>query len=257
MRNPVLILQNFLGTEGLFLRDSAVLAGRVLNALPVVIRWPIRSVLIKQLYFTGIQSVGPISVMGFLAGLIMVMEVSNLVGRNELLTLQVLIWVVVRELGPLLTAIVIVGRSSSAIASELAAMQVNGEIKSLRRMGLSPVEYLVVPRMLAMTITSSVLTFYFQVVAISTGMVVTAWNIDVSLTGEAGHFFEMLSYLEIFAALLKSVCFGMLVSVVSCHYGLTVNRGAMTEIPIAASHAVMRSLLAVFACDGLITVLLF
>lgn len=50
-----------------------------------------------------------------------------LVGRNELLTLQVLIWTVVRELGPLLTAIVIVGRSSSAIASELAAMQVNGE----------------------------------------------------------------------------------------------------------------------------------
>jgi len=135
-------------------------------------------------------------------------------------------------------------------------MQVNGEIKSLRRMGISPVAYLVVPRMLAMTITSSVLTFYFQVVAIGTGMVVTAWNIDVSLIGEVGHFFEMLSYLEIFAALLKSICFGMLVSVVSCYYGLTVKR-AMTEIPVAASRAVMRSLLAVFACDGLITVLLF
>jgi phospholipid/cholesterol/gamma-HCH transport system permease protein len=194
--------------------------------------------------------------MGFLAGLIMVMQVSNLVGRNELLTLQVLIWTVVRELGPLLTAIVIVGRSSSAIASELAAMQVNGEIKSLRRMGISPVTYLVVPRMLAMTITSSVLTFYFQVVAIGTGMVVTAWNIDVSLMGEVGHFFEMLSFLEIFVALFKSICFGMLVSVVSCYYGLTVNR-AVTGIPVAASRAVMRSLLVVFACDGLITVLFF
>ena len=256
MRNSVLRLQNFLGMEGLFVRDGAALVGRVLNALPVVIKWPVRKAMLKQFYFTGIQSVGPVSVMGFLAGLIMVMQVSNLVGRNELLTLQVLIWTMVRELGPLLTAIVMVGRSSSAIASELAAMQVNGEIKSLRRMGISPVAYLVVPRMLAMTITSSVLTFYFQVVAIGTGMVVTAWNIDVSLIGEVGHFFEMLSYLEIFAALLKSICFGMLVSVVSCYYGLTVKR-AMTEIPVAASHAVMRSLLAVFACDGLITVLLF
>lgn len=242
--------------QGLFLRDSAILLGQVAHELPAAIRWPVRKTLFKQLYFTGIQSVGAISSMAFLAGLIMVTQVSNLVGRNELLTLQTLIWTVVRELGPLLTAIVIVGRSSSAIASELAAMQVNGEIDSLRRMGISPVAYLVVPRMLAMTITSSVLNFYFQVVAIGTGMIVTAWNIDVSLIGEVGHFFEMLSYLEIFAALLKSVCFGMLVSVVPCYYGLAVKH-AMTAIPVAASNAVMRSLLAVFACDGLITALLF
>jgi phospholipid/cholesterol/gamma-HCH transport system permease protein len=242
--------------QGLFVRDSAVLVWRVLYSLPVVIKWPVRSALLKQLYFTGIQSVGPITVMGFLAGLIIVMQVSNLVGRNEMLTLQVLIWTVVRELGPLLTAIVIVGRSSSAIASELAAMQVNGEIKSLRRMGISPVAYLVVSRMLAMTITSLALTFYFQVVAIGTGMIVTAWHIDVSLFGEVGHFFEMISYLEIFSASLKSICFGMLMSVVPCYYGLTV-KPAITEIPVAASRAVMRSLMAVFACDGLITVMLF
>jgi len=249
-------LQNWFGMQGLFVRDSMVLAGNVLHALPAVFKWPVRRALLKQLYFTGIESVGPVTVMAFLAGLIVVMQVSNLVGRNELLTLQALIWTVVRELGPLLTAVIIVGRSSSAIASELAAMQVNGEINCLRRMGISPVAYLVVSRMLAMTITSLVLTFYFQVVAIGTGMVVTAWHIDVSLFGEVGHFFGMISYLEIFAALLKSICFGVLVSVVPCYYGLTVKR-AMTEIPVAASRAVMRSLLAVFACDGLITVLLF
>lgn len=256
MTNPLVRLQNYFATQGLFVRDSVVLAWQVLYTLPVIVKWPVRKALLKQIYFTGIQSVGPIGSMGFLAGMIMVMQVSNLVGRNELLTLQVLVWTVVRELGPLLTAIVIVGRSSSAIASELASMQVNGEIKSLRRMGISPVPYLVVPRMVAMTITSLVLTFYFQVVAIGTGMVVTAWNIDVSLVGEVSHFFEILSYQEIFAALLKSLCFGMLVSVVSCYYGLTVTR-AMTEIPVAASRAVMRSLIAVFACDGLITVLVF
>jgi phospholipid/cholesterol/gamma-HCH transport system permease protein len=217
-----------------------VLAGDVLHALPAVFKWPVRRALLKQLYFTGIESVGPVTVMAFLAGLIVVMQVSDLVGRNELLTLQALIWTVVRELGPLLTAVIIIGRSSSAIASELAAMQVNGEINCLRRMGIPPVAYLVVSRMLAMTITSLVLTFYFQVVAIGTGMVVTAWHIDVSLFGEVGHFFGMISYLEIFAALLKSICFGMLVSVVSCYYGLTVKR-AMTEIPVAASRAVMRS----------------
>jgi phospholipid/cholesterol/gamma-HCH transport system permease protein len=256
MKNPFLHLQNSIGTQGLFVRDSIVLVAQVFYALPGIVKWPVRKALFKQLYFSGIQSVGPIGVMGFLAGMIMVMQVSNLVGRNELLTLQVLIWTVVRELGPLLTAIVIVGRSSSAIASELATMQVNGEIASLRRMGIPPISYLIVPRMVGMTIASTVLTFYFQIVAIGTGMVVTAWNIDVSLMGEISDFFEMLSFREIFAAILKSICFGMLVSVVSCYYGLKVKR-AMTEIPVAASQAVIRSLLAVFACDGLMTVLLF
>lgn len=256
MKLPFAQLQNLLGTQGLIVRNSVGVAAEVFYALPGITKWPVRRALLKQLYFTGIESVGAITVMGILAGLIMVMQVSNLVGRNELLTLQVLIWTVVRELGPLLTAIVIVGRSSSAIASELAAMQVNGEIKSLRRMGISPVSYLVVSRMLAMTVTSTVLTFYFQVVAIGTGMIVTAWHIDVSLWGEIGHFFEMISYLEIFAALLKSICFGILVSVVPCYYGLAVKRD-MTQIPVAASRAVIRSLMAVFACDGLITVLLF
>ena len=256
MNNPALRLQNWLGMQGLALRNSLAMASGVLHAMPEVARWPVRRALLKQLYFTGIESVGPVTVMAFLAGLIVVMQVSNLVGRNELLTLQALIWTMVRELGPLLTAIVIVGRSSSAIASELAAMQVNGEIRSLQRMGISPVGYLVVSRMLAMTLTSAVLTFYFQVIAIGTGMVVTAWHIDVSLFGEVGHFFEMVSYVEIFAALLKSLCFGMLVSAVPCYHGLTVKRG-MAGIPVAASRAVMRSLMAVFACDGLITVLLF
>jgi phospholipid/cholesterol/gamma-HCH transport system permease protein len=256
MKNPLLRLQNSFGIQGLFVRDSVMLLGRVFYSLPVIVKWPVRKTLLKQLYFTGIQSVGAISVMGFIAGMIMVIEVSNLVGRNELLTLQVLIWTVVRELGPLLTAIVIIGRSSSAIASELAAMQVNVEIKNLQRMGISPIPYLVVPRMVAMIITSTVLTFYFQIVAIGTGMVVTAWNIDVSLLGEVDAFFDMLSFREIFAAILKSICFGILVSVVSCYYGLKVKR-AMTEIPVAASQAVIRSLLAVFACDGILTVLLF
>lgn len=256
MKNPVLEFINMLGIKGFSVRNVLALVVQVFHALPEVARWPVRRALLKQLYFTGIQSVGPIMIMGFLTGLIMVMQVSNLIGRNELLTLQVLIWTVVRELGPLLTAIVIVGRSSSAIASELAAMQVNGEIKSLRRIGVSPVAYLVVSRLMAMTITSTALTFYFQVVAIGTGMIVTAWNIDVSLSGEVGHFFEMISSVEMFGALLKGACFGILVSLVPCYFGLSV-KSDMTQIPVAASRAVMGSLMAVFVCDGLVTVILF
>jgi len=127
-----------------------------------LLRWPVRQVMLKQLYFTGTESISTIAVVGFVVGLIVITQINNLVGRNELLTIQIMIWTIVRELGPLLTAIVIIGRSSSAFASELSSMQVNGEIKSLRSMNISPISYLVLPRVLAMTLASITLTFIFR-----------------------------------------------------------------------------------------------
>lgn len=233
-----------------------MLTWQAFSSLPALLRLPVRHTLFKQLYFSGIQSLGSVGAIGILSGLILVIQVRNLVGNNELLTLHVLIWTIVRELGPLLAAIVIIGRSSSAIASELASMQVYGEIDSLRRMGISPVAYLVMPRILGVTFTSVVLAFYFQVVAIGTGMVVTAWNLDIALMNEVANFFDMISFVEIATALIKSVCFGVIISAVSCYYGLEIKR-ALTEIPKAASRAVIRSLLAVFVYDGVITMLIF
>jgi len=243
-------------------RISRLVAGHlrlpweVLCRLPALARWPVRQVMLKQLYFTGTESIGTIGVVGFLVGLIVITEINNLVGRNEVLTIQIMIWTIVRELGPLLSAIVIIGRSSSAFASELSSMQVNAEIKSLRSMAISPISYLIMPRVLAMTMASIALTFYFQVIAVGTGWIVTALRMDISFSNEIINFFEIISFREIAASLIKSAVFGMLVSVVSCYYGLR-RKSAMTEVPQAVSQAVIRSLMAVFVADGIITVLIF
>ncbi len=234
----------------------ARLAWEVLCRLPALARWPVRQVLLKQLYFTGTESIGTIGVVGFVVGLIVITQINNLVGRNEVLTIEIMIWTIVRELGPLLSAIVIIGRSSSAFASELSSMQVNGEIKSLRSMAISPISYLVLPRVLAMTLASIALTFYFQVVAISTGWAVTAMRMDIALSSEIINFFEIITFREIAASLLKSAVFGMLVSLVSCYHGMR-RKSAMTEVPQAVSQAVIRSLMAVFVGDGIVTVLVF
>lgn len=228
----------------------------VLCRLPALARWPVRQVMLKQLYFTGTESIGTIGVVGFVVGLIVITQINNLVGRNELLTIQIMIWTIVRELGPLLSAIVIIGRSSSAFASELSTMQVNGEIKSLRCMGISPISYLILPRVLAMTLASIALTFYFQIAAISTGWIVTAMRMDIALSSQIVNFFEIIDFREIASSLIKSAVFGMLVSVVSCYHGLR-KKSAMTEVPQAVSQAVIRSLMAVFVGDGIITVLAF
>lgn len=215
-----------------------------------------QQVLLKQIYFTGLESLRTIGIVGLVAGLIVITETNNLVGRNEILTIQIMIWILVRELGPLLAAIVIIGRSSSAFASELSSMQVNGEIKSLRMMAISPVSYLIVPRFWGMTLSGIVLTFYFQVVSIATGLLVTAWRMDINLLSEINNTFEIIGYGDIAASIIKSVVFAMLVAIVSCYHGLR-RKSAMTEVPQAVSQAVIRSLMAVFVADGIITVLVF
>ncbi len=239
-----------------FLLGHATLVWEAFCRLPALGRWPVRQVLLKQLYFTGTESLLTVSVVAMLVGLIVVAEVHDLVGANEHLTSHVLIWVIVRELAPLIAAIVMIGRSSSAFASELSTMQVNGEIKNLRNMGISPLSYLVMPRMLAMTLAGIALTFYFQTVAVSTGWAVTAWRLEISFRSEITDFFEIITFQEIAATVLKSAVFGVLVSAVSCYHGIRA-KTAMTEVTQAVSKAVIRSLLSVFVADGIITVLVY
>lgn len=232
------------------------LAWQAFCRLPALARWPVRQVLLKQLYFTGIESVATISLVGFIVGLIVITQLNNLVGGNASATNRVLVWVVVRELSPLIAAIVMVGRSSSAFASELSTMVVNGEVSSLRRMGISPYSYLIMPRVLAMMLAAVALAFYCQIIMVGTGWVVTVFGGNISLQDEIDGFFEVIRYHEIVTTLAKSAIFGMLVAVVSAYHGLR-DKTAMTEVPQAVSHAVIRSLLAVFVADGFVTVLAY
>ena len=232
------------------------LAWEAFCRLPALARWPVRQVLLKQLYFTGIESVATIGLVGFIVGLIVITQLNNLVGGNASATNRVLIWVVVRELSPLIAAIVMVGLSSSAFASELSPMVVNGEVMSVRRMGISPYSYLIVPRVLGMMLAAVALAFYCQIVMVGTGWTVTVLGGNISLQDEIDGFFETIRYYDIATTLAKSAIFGALVAVVSAYHGLR-DKTAMTEVPQAVSHAVIRSLLAVFVADGVVTVLAY
>jgi phospholipid/cholesterol/gamma-HCH transport system permease protein len=123
-------------------------------------------------------------------------------------------------------------------------------------MGISPLSYLIMPRVLGMTLAGIALAFYCQIVAVGTGWIVTAIRLNVLLSEEISGFFEIISYHEIAATLVKSALFGMLVAIVSGYHGLR-NKTAMTEVPQAVSQAVIRSLLAVFVADGVVTVLAY
>jgi len=212
----------------------------------------IRMVLLRQLYFTGLEATHVIVIIAVIIGTVIIAQVESLVGDNGSLTGKILVWVVLRELAPLLTAIIVIARSGTAISTELGSMKINGEIESIEMLGISADSYLVMPRILGVTASMVILTVYF-VLTVFIGSVIVAsigWHIPYD------HLFQgimaSLGIKEVVMLFSKSVFFGLFVSSICCWYGLGVGQSA-TEIPQAATRAVMTSLFAVFVLDGLIT----
>jgi phospholipid/cholesterol/gamma-HCH transport system permease protein len=216
----------------------------------------VRSVFYRQLYFSGIEALSKIALIGVLIGIVIITQVMNIVGSNAVLTGKILLWTVVREFGPLLAAIIIIARSCSAIASELGSMKINREVESLRIMGIDPLRYLIIPRIAGITTSVFILTFYFQITAIAGGLALSAIFMDIPFFQHLRGIFSALSLFEIVASLLKSAVFGLAISIVSCYHGFGV-KASITEIPQASTRAVMQSLFLVFVSDGIITIIFF
>jgi len=122
----------------------------------------IKAVLLKQIYFTGLEAWKIIVVVALILGTVIVSQVVGLVGTdNGSLTGKVLVWVVLRELAPLLTAMIVIARSGTAIATELGSMKINREIDTLELMGIPAERYLILPRIMGVTTSICFLTAYF------------------------------------------------------------------------------------------------
>jgi phospholipid/cholesterol/gamma-HCH transport system permease protein len=211
---------------------------------------PVRAVFHRQLYFTGVQSAYLVGLLGLLVGALAVTQTTALVGANSELTVRVLVWTVVGELGPLLAAIIIVARSAVAIAIELALMEAQSETDYLANLRIRPMDYLVVPRMAALTLSVIALTVYFQVVAVAGGLAASTLFQNAPFVIQLARFFEVITVADMLLAFLKSLCFGTAIAAISCYHGLAVSR-SLTVVPIAAMRAVIHSLLFVFAIDAL------
>lgn len=216
-------------------------------------RRPVFRVFLKQVYFTGMQAFKVIAVISLILGAVIITQIISLVGTgNESLIGRVTAWVVVRELGPLLTAIIVIARSGAAIATELGGMRINGEIESIESLGISTGHYLIMPRILGVATAVVILTIYFEIISILGGFTVAAigWHMPFDPFFEA--VFSSLTLNELAISTAKSLCFGLFLTAACCREGLQVGK-SLTEIPQAATSGVMHSLFLVFALDGILT----
>lgn len=215
---------------------------------------PITQVFLKQIYFTGFESLKIIIIISLAIGTVLITQIISLVGvGNESLIGKVLVWVVIRELGPLLTAIIVIARSGTAIATELGFMKINGEINSIESLGIPAERYLIMPRIFGVTTAVIFLTVYFEIFSILGGFFVASIGWHVSFEKFSQGILSSLTVFELSVSVVKSIFFGLFLSAACCSHGLGVGKST-TQIPQAATKGVMQSLFLVFILDGIITI---
>ncbi len=215
-------------------------------SLPPAGRRVARRVAINQVWFTAIQAIPLVIVVSGILSYVLISQAVRELGRinsTELIG-SLMVVAMVRELGPLFTALIVAGRSGTAIAAELATNRVMGEVEALEGMGIDPLHYLVLPRFGGAVVSVFGLIILFDLVSIGAGLVAAAANDMDSI-----RYFEIvlrsLTLRDTWLTIAKGLVFGAIIGTVPSFHGLRVRRAAATEVPIAASRAVVTSLVGI------------
>lgn len=212
----------------------------------------------SQIYFTGFQALPIISVLALSAGSVVILQGSSqltLLGGTEMLG-NLLIVIIVRELGPLITALVVVARSGTAVASELGNMRANREIEALESVGINPLSFIVFPRLVGGVVSVVCLAIYFIFIALIGGFGVTKLIHDISFQFYLDSLARAVAAEDLGLFLLKNTFSGTIIFVNCCYQGLSVRRGP-TEVPMVTTQAVVKSIIYVVAFNVSVTALFY
>ena len=200
----------------------------------------------------------PISIgIGFLLGVILAFQsVSALqMFGVEVYVADLLAIGLFRELGPIITAVVLAGRSGSAFAAEIGTMKVNEELDALATMGLPPVRFLVLPRVVAATLAMPVLTIFAEIAGLVGGAIVLS-IMNVPPTVFWNHVADISTVFMITLGLAKGAFFGLLVGLIGCCAGMKTKSTA-DGVGVAATSAVVGGIVAIAVSDGILSVLCY
>ena len=227
------------------LEGSAYLLLHAMRRIAVLRLPPVAEELVRQIYFSGASAIGGIVLRAAFIGTLIVAYVIEVLNADAALAVKLLLLVVLREVGPLIAAVLLIQRSGTAVATELALREISGETASLRRMRIDPYDYLVVPRVVGMAAANAALTLYVQIIAVGGGIVLASMIIQVPLDELLSHFFLLASPLDLVYSLIKSVLFGAAIAVVACYHGLNPGGRSINAVPRAAIRAVTEALVLV------------
>jgi phospholipid/cholesterol/gamma-HCH transport system permease protein len=237
----------------LFIGDVAFAS---LGALvqPRSIRWDAVLWYMKKAGLDGLPIVGLISL---LLGLIMAFMASlqlRLFGANLYVASLVAI-ALVRELGPIMTAIIFAGRSGSAFSAEIGTMMINDEVDALTTMGFDPVKFLVLPKIISSVVVVPILTCYAVFLGILGGLLV-GLGMDLTLHSYTQQTLQSIQIFDIVTSLIKCVCFAVLIASISCHRGFQA-RGGAEAVGSVTTSAVVSSIFLIIITDSAFAIILY
>lgn len=206
------------------------LAAESLACLPgVLVHGDSRGAFFEQLYVTGIRTLPVISVVGVFTGMILGLQVGLILARfnQEAYLGAAVMLTLIREMAPFVTGICLSACVGSAMAAELGTMTVNDEVAALEIMSISPVRYLVAPRIGALLVMSPLLSFYACVLGVMGGGLVGYTQLNVAFAQYMSSAISFAVVKDLFVGLLKATVFGVVIGAVSCHEGFATRLGAV------------------------------
>ncbi|HNN55114.1 MAG TPA: MlaE family lipid ABC transporter permease subunit [Novosphingobium sp.] len=219
-------------------------------------RSPLRVIaLVRQLELTGVSALPIIGLMSFLVGIVIAqqgaVQLEDL-GFGEL-TVNLTGRISLRELGILMTAIMFAGRSGSSFAAQIGTMKLTEEIDAMRTIGVSPMEALVVPRVLASVLMMPLLGFYSAVIAIIGGAFISTITLDIPFMAFLLRVRDVVPMHDVWVGLVKGPFFGFIVAMAGCYQGMQV-KGNSEEVGLRTTIAVVQAIFAVIVLDAFFAV---
>lgn len=236
-----------------FIGESSMALLRVCSS-PTRLRW--RSAL-NSLRLDGVNALPITGLLTFLIGVVIAYQ-----GAEQLRKFGTNIFIVdlvgislLREIAPLIAAILIAGRSGSAYAAHIGTMKVTEELDALRTFGLSPTELLVLPRMLALVVALPLLTVYADVLGVFGGMLIAANQLNVSFTAFLARFEEAVALRHFLIGVGKAPFFAVIIALVGCYQGFQI-RGGVDDVGRHTTMSVVQSIFLVIIFDALCSIML-
>ena len=256
-------MQTFLEDIGRLSSRLLTEAGQMVIMLAQAVTWlarpPLKLHLIfKQMEFVGVKSATVVMLTGASTGAVLALQTyygfskfnaETMVGAIVTLSMT-------RELGPVLTSLMVTARVGSAMATELGTMRVTEQIDALEVMAANPVKYLVVPRLVAAVLMLPVLTVICDFVGVLGGYVVGVNLLRINPGLFVNRIYDMVEMVDLFNGLVKSACFGLILSLVGCYKGFATTGGA-EGVGRAATEAVVLSSVLILVSDYFLTAIMF
>jgi phospholipid/cholesterol/gamma-HCH transport system permease protein len=245
--------------QGAHARGVIIFLGRIATVIGEAFSRPraLRiSSLARHVYETGVTAIPIVSLIAFLISVIVAYLGAQQLSRfgADIFVVDLVTIAVLREMGVLLTAIIVAGRSGSAFAAEIGVMQLNEETDALRAMGMNPIELLVVPRMLALIIVLPLLTVIADAMGLAGGGLLSLINLHIPWPQFTARLRESLSSTTFWSGLVKAPVFAILIAMVGTYRGMQV-RDSARELGRLTTVAVVQSIFMVILADALFAVL--